>query len=60
MEELDDIVMADDPPTAGLRESLGRDDDPVVVLILVGVTGNLLALTADSLVGVITGVALRV
>ena len=60
MEELDDIVMADNPSTAGLRECLGRNDDPVVVIILMGVTGDLLALTANSLVGVITWITLRV
>jgi len=60
VEELDDIVMADNPSTAGLRKCLGRNDDPVVVLIFVGVTGDLLALTADSLVGVITWITLRV
>jgi len=60
MEELDDIVMSDDPPTASLRESLGRNDHPVIVLILMRVTGDLLALTADSLVGVIPWIALGV
>jgi hypothetical protein len=60
VEELDDIVMADNPSTAGLRECLGGNDDPVVVFILMGVTGDLLALTANSLVGVITWIALRV
>jgi len=59
VEELDDIVMADNPSAAGLRESLGRNDDPVVVLILMGVAGNLLALTANSFVRVVTGIALR-
>jgi len=59
VEELDDIVMADNPSTTGLRECFGRNDDPVVVVILVGVTGDLLALTADSLVGVITWITLR-
>ena len=60
VEELDDIVMADNPPTTSLRESLGGDDDPVVVRIFMGVTSDLLALAADSLVGVVTGVALGV
>ena len=60
VEELDDIVMAHDPSTSSLRESLGGDDDPVVVLILMRVTSDLLTLAADSFVGVITGVALRV
>ena len=60
VEELDDIVMTDNPSAAGLRECLGRNDDPVVVLILMGVTGDLLALTANSLIGVITRITLRV
>lgn len=60
VEELDDIVVADDPSTASLRESLGRNDDPIVVFVLMGVTGDLLTLTADSLVGVIAGVVLGV
>lgn len=60
VKELNDIVVADDPPAAGLWESLGGDDHPVVVLILVGVTSNLLALTTDSFVGVVTGVELLV
>jgi hypothetical protein len=60
MEELDDIVMANDPSAASLRESLGRNDDPIVVCILMGVTGDLLTLTADSLIGIIARVALRV
>ena len=60
MEKLNDVVMADDPSTSGLRESLGGNDDPVVVFILMGVTSDLLALAADSLVSVIAGVALRV
>ena len=60
VKELDDVVMADNPSATGLRESLGRNDDPVVVLILMGVAGNLLTLTANSFVGVITGISLRV
>ena len=60
VEELDNIVMADNPSTASLRESLGRNDNPVVVLILVRVTGDLLALTTDSSVGIIVWVVLRV
>ena len=60
MEELDDIVMTDNPSAAGLRESLGRNNDPVVVFVLMRVTGDLLTLTANSLVRVITGIALRV
>ena len=60
VEKLDDIVVADDPSTAGLRKGLGRDDDPVVVFILVGIARDLLALTADSFVRVIVGVTLRV
>jgi hypothetical protein len=59
VEELDDIVVADNPSTASLGESLGGNDHPVIVFVLMGVTGDLLALTADSVVGVITGVALR-
>lgn len=60
VEELDDIVVADDPSTTSLRESLGGDNDPVVVLVFMGITSDLLTLTADSLVGIIAGVALRV
>jgi len=60
VKELDDIIMADDPSAASLWEGLGGDDDPVVVLILMGVTSDLLTLAANSLVGVIAGVALRV
>lgn len=60
VEELDDVVMADDPSTTGLRESLGRNDHPVVVLIFMGIAGDLLALATDSLVGVITWIELRV
>lgn len=60
VEELDDIIVADNPSTASLRESLGGDDHPVVVFILMRITCNLLSLTANSLVGVITRVALRV
>ena len=59
MEELDDIIMADNPSTAGLRECLGRNNDPVVVFIFMRITGNLLALTANSLVGIITWITLR-
>jgi len=60
VEELDDIVMADNPSTASLRESLGGDDDPVIVPIFMGVASDLLTLAADSLVGVVKGVALGV
>ena len=60
VEKLNDVVMTDDPSTSGLRESLGRNDDPIVVFILMGVTSDLLALAADSLVSVIAGVTLRV
>lgn len=60
MEELDDVVVADNPSTASLRKSLGGNDHPIVIPVLMRVTRNLLALTADSLVGVITRIALRV
>ena len=60
VEELDDIVMADNSSTASLRESLSGDDDPVIVLILMGVTSDLLTLAADSFIGIIAGVALGV
>ena len=60
VKELDDIVMADDSSTTGLRESLCGNNNPVVVLIFMGVTRNLLALAANPPVGVITWVALRV
>lgn len=60
MEELDDVVVADNPSSTSLWKSLSGNDHPVVVLILVGITSNLLALTADSIIGIITGVALRV
>lgn len=60
VEELDDVVMADNPSTASLREGLGRNDNPAVVLIFMGVTSDLLTLTADSLIGVIAWITLRV
>ena len=60
VKELDDIVMANIPTTASLRESLSRNDNPVVVLIFMEITGNLLTLTADPPVGVIVWITLRV
>lgn len=60
MKESDDIVMVNIPSTASLRESLSRNDNPVVVLIFMGITGNLLTLTADPPVGVIVWITLRV
>ena len=60
VEELDDVVVTNNPSAPSLRESFSRNNDPVVVLILVGVTCDLLALAANSLVRVITGVTLRV
>lgn len=60
VEELDDVVMTDNPSTTSLGESFGGNDDPVVVLILMGITSDLLALTADPLVGVFTRITLRV
>lgn len=59
VEELDDIVVANNPSTASFGKSLGGNNHPVVILIFMGVTRNLLALAADPLVGVITGVTLR-
>lgn len=52
--------MADNPSSTSLGESLSGNDHPVVVLVLVGVASDLLALATDSVVGIITGVALRV
>lgn len=43
MEELDDIVVANNSSTTGLGKGLGGENDPVVVLIFVRVPGNLLA-----------------
>lgn len=42
MEKLDNIFIAHDTATASFRESLGRDDCPVVVRIIVSVSSNLL------------------
>lgn len=48
MEKLDGILVANYATTSGLGDGLGGDDLPLVVKILVWVTCNLLALTADS------------
>jgi len=42
MEELDDVVLTDDPTSTGFGELLGRYDLPVVVGIVVRVCGDLL------------------
>ena len=60
VEELDDIIVANDPSTTSLGEGLSGNDHPIVVLVFMGVTRNLLALTANSLVRIIAGIALRV
>ena len=43
MQQLNDVFVANDTTATGLRESLGRDDLPVVVRVIVGVSGDLLA-----------------
>ena len=42
MEKLDNIFVADNSATACLRERLGRNDLPVVISVIMAVTGDLL------------------
>ena len=42
VQELDDVFMTDDTPTTCLRESLGWNDLPFVVCVVVSITSDLL------------------
>ena len=55
---LDNVTIADDAATTSFRNGLGGDDFPKVVGVVVGVSGNLLALATDTAIGVCQGVAL--
>lgn len=43
MEQLNNIIVADDPATASLGKGLGGEDNPVVVFVFVRVSCDLLA-----------------
>lgn len=60
MQKLDGVFVPNDSAPAGLGESFGGYDLPVVVLVCVAVAGDLLALGADAAVVVAQGVLLRV
>ena len=50
VQKLDDIVVADNTATTGLRQRFSGDDLPLVVAVVVPVGGNLLALATDTTV----------
>lgn len=55
--QLNDVVVSDDPATTRFGDFLGRDDLPVVVCVIVGITGDLLALRTDTAVIISQGVS---
>jgi hypothetical protein len=50
MEELDDVIVADDAATTSFRKGLGRYDAPVVVGIVVAISSDLLTLATDAVI----------
>lgn len=43
MKELNNIAILNNTTAAGFGDSLGRDNLPIVISVIVGITGNLLA-----------------
>ncbi len=60
VEEAHDVVVAHNSSASLLGESLGRDDLPVVVGVVVAIPGDLLALRTDAPVVVLQGVPVGV
>lgn len=48
MEELDDVLVTNNATTASFREGFGRDDLPLIVGIIMTISGNLLSYTEVS------------
>lgn len=55
--QLNDIIVSHDPATTRLGDFLGRDDLPVVVSVIVGIAGDLLALRTDTAVIISQGIS---
>ena len=60
VEELNDIVVADNTTTSSLGKRLGRENPPVVVGVIVSIASDLLTLTTDTAVFILKGVLVRV
>lgn len=60
VEELEHVVVSNDTSTSGLGESLGRNNLPVVVGVIVSVTGDLLTLATDTTIVVLKRILVRV
>lgn len=58
VEELNGILVTNDAATTGSWQSLGGDDLPEVVGVVVGVTGDLLTLATDAAILIAKGISL--
>ena len=60
MEELDDVIVADDAATTGFGKGLGRDNAPVVIGVVVAISSDLLTLATDTVVVILKRVLVGV